>query len=551
MEDDHWRWGDPERSVSLADFPELRAFLEARWETSLDPDFEPPDGTRHLPETRLSEDDVRDTFPDLQPRQCSTADDDRLAHALGKSYHDLIRLFTGTPVPAPDVVVYPDSVEDLRHIVERASGREIELITFSGGSSVTGALEVEDGADRPTASLDMRRLDEPVALDERSHTATFQAGIAGPDLESHLREHGLTLGHFPQSFEHSTLGGWLATRSAGQESGAYGKIEDMVLGMKVVTPAGLIETTGYPRHASGVDTYPLFLGSEGTLGVIAEATLRVRRRPDEYQWLAALFEAFEAGIEGVRHVLQSGLRPGIVRLSDPMETRFLSTVSDGERTGLSRLVRAVTKRYLRWRGFTEPCLLVLGQPVLSDADRATMRAAKSVLERHGARFVPTASASTWEEQRFALPYLRDSLLEHRLLIDTFETVAHWDDAADLYRHVFRALDEESDYFEAGGLLFCHLSHVYETGTSLYFTLLAPQERGHEVEQWRELKRIATEAVVERGGAVSHHHGVGKDHREWYRRGLSDEERALLGAIKGHLDPAGVLNPGKLFDDATR
>ncbi|MCH8318707.1 MAG: FAD-binding oxidoreductase, partial [Bacteroidetes bacterium] len=460
--------------------------------------------------------------------------------------HDIIRIFTADEVRAPDFVLFPESQDDVVHILQQAGKHQIKIITFSGGSNVTGAIDI-DYKDGLTCSLNMQRMNRLIDIDTKSFTATFEAGIFGPQLEKILNEKGFTLGHFPQSFEFSALGGWLATRSAGQESGLYGKIEDMVLGITAVTPRGTFEHTDYPKHASGIDIYPLFIGSEGTLGVIVQAKMRIHRKPQKYRWVIALFKEFESGATALRTMIQSGIHPALARLSDPEETKMLSLFSNIEKKGVQKMIGGLMKSYLVSKGFQKPCILMMRFAVENESDFTATKIAAQIAKAHQAKLLPASISGSWEKTRFDLPYLRDTLIEHRILIDTFETVTYWKDLLSLYHHVKNTLDKESDYFEKGGLLLCHISHIYKTGASLYFTMMAPQEKDNELNQWSGLKEIVSNAITGHGGAISHHHGIGRDHRVWYLEKLSTEERKLLQAIKQHLDPKGILNPGKLFD----
>ncbi|HIN40702.1 MAG TPA: FAD-binding oxidoreductase, partial [Flavobacteriales bacterium] len=363
-----------------------------------------------------------------------------------------------------------------------------------------------------------------------------------------LNNKGLTLGHFPQSFEFSTLGGWIATRSAGQESGKYGKIEDMVLGLKAVTPKFILENKDFPKHASGIDTYPLLVGSEGTLGVIVEAKMKINPIPKAHSWIVALFKDFDSGANALRKMVQSGLHPCISRLSDKTETQMLSLLNNAETKGLKKLMQTLTKSYLKNKGFDKPCMLMLQFVNNGPEDKSTIKHAKKILRKRKAVILPSSMASNWESNRFSLPYIRESLIQHRILLDTFETSTYWRNLIPLYEHIKEDLRKKSDYFDKGGILFCHISHSYKTGASLYFSLIAIQEKGNEMAQWNKIKELVTTAIYEGGGAISHHHGIGKAHKKWYNKQLSNDERLLLKTIKSHLDPEGILNPGKLYDE---
>ncbi len=542
-----WKWGDPAKSFHLNDYPKLKVFLEERWKTQLTNEFVPPDLTDLISDSRFAQGDFAKAFPELNASQFSNEKTDRIKYGFGKSYHDLIRIFTGKLPSLPDFILFPKSEKDVAYILQQASNNQISIVPFSGGSNVTGAFELS-GKSKISCVVNLQRMKKLIAVDEKSHTATFESGIFGPELEKILNQKGFTLGHFPQSFEYSTLGGWLSTRSGGQESGQYGKIEDMILGLKAVTPNGIIETTDFPHHASGIDTFRLFIGSEGTLGIISQAKLQIHKLPSKYQWTVALFKSFNEGAETVRELIQRGIHPGIFRLSDSLETKLFSTMRNTESSGLKKLVSSFIKSQAKRKGFTEPCILMMRFAIRNDADKTLARAAYSFLKSRNAFLLPSSAAGNWEEHRFTLPYLRDTLVEHRVMIDTFETIAYWSNVNSLYNSVKESL-KKSDFYNVGGLLFCHISHVYESGACLYFTMIAPQEKGNEEKQWLNYKTLVTDAIIQSGGAVSHHHGVGADHKKWYLQRTGDGEKKLLKAIKKHLDPNNIMNPGKLFDEA--
>ena len=317
--------------------------------------------------------------------------------------------------------------------------------------------------------------------------------------------------------------------------------------MKIVTPSGIIENNDFPRHACGTDFHQLFLGSEGTLGIIAQAKLRIHKKPRHHLWKIALFKNFEAGSIALREIVHSGIHPAIARLSDAGETDFFSLISHLEKSGLEKLVQNLTKSYLKSKGYSEPCLLMMRFTIRNESDNIAANIALKIAKKNGGQQMPSSVAANWENTRFSLPYLRDTLVEHRVLIDTFETITQWNNLLPLYQHIHNSLKSKSDYFSKGGTLLCHISHIYVTGASLYFTMIAPQQPGDEVNQWRQLKKIVSDAITEKGAAISHHHGIGKDHQHWYLQQLNPDARKLLRAIKHHIDPKNILNPEKLYN----
>lgn len=470
---------------------------------------------------------------------------ERVSHAMGKSLPDLLRLRRGEVPSPPDAVVAPADEGAVASVLRIAADAELAVIPFGGGTSVVGGVEPAPGdRHRGAISLDTTRLDRLLRLDGVSHTATFQAGIDGPALERALAARGFTLGHQPQSFEQSTLGGWIATRSTGQLSQGYGPIERLVVALRVVTPEGVIRTLEVPRSAAGPDLGGLLLGSEGLLGVIVEATVRVRPAPEAHDDRGLLFPSFGAGVAAVRELVREGPPLALLRLSDAAETETqLAFRRDPARRldGAGLVLRAAAAF-----GWGEGrCAAVYGA---EGPDRRTAaRRASSARRRaraHGALPLGRAPGRSWRRERYRGPFLRDWLLDHDVAVETLETALPWSRLEDAHRGVLGALEASLETHAGGGLAMAHLSHAYPDGASLYFTLVYPLDPTHGVKQWGAIKRDATNAVLERGGTLSHHHGVGSDHAPWLR-----EEKGALGvetlrAAKGAVDPKGLLNPGK-------
>ncbi len=466
---------------------------------------------------------------------------DRVEHAAGKGYPDLIRLREGLPDGAPDAVVRPAGHDQIRAILDLCERRSIAVVPFGGGTSVVGGLAPLSGEHAGVISLDMGRMGAVLTLDRDSRTVTVQGGMRAPALESYLSARGLTLGHFPQSFEYVSLGGCAATRSAGQSSTGYGAIAEMVLGMRFAAPAADIELAAMPATAAGPDLRELIVGSEGTLGVISELSLRVRSAPVSRRYEGVFFEDFAAGTHALRMLSREHVLPDVARLSDEQETRLsLALAGDGGLKG--RLGRA----YIGARGMAEGCIAILGFEG-SDADASFRRSrAMSLLRREGALPVGASPGRAWLHGRFEGPYLRDDLLTHGVMVETLETATPWSNVARLHGEVADAIAGTLGSRGTPALVMCHVSHVYESGCSLYFTFLARQREGSEIAQWREVKRAACEAIVQGGGTITHHHAVGRDHAEWMQREISAGGVQALRALKSDLDPAGIMNPGKLL-----
>jgi alkyldihydroxyacetonephosphate synthase len=466
---------------------------------------------------------------------------ERVLHAAGKGYPDLVRLRAGEPEGAPDAVLYPASHEQLRALLELCARHSLAVVPFGGGTSVVGGVAPLRGEHGGVLALDMSRMAGVLELDEESATVTVQAGIRGPALERQLAARGLTLGHFPQSFEYVSLGGCAATRSAGQASTGYGAIEKMVLGLRFAAPAAEIALPAVPASAAGPGLRQLLVGSEGALGVISELALRVRPAPRERIYEGVFFEGFAAGCQALRALAREHALPDVARLSDEQETR-MSLALAGAGGVKGRLGRA----YLQLRGYREGCLAILGFEGAGEELACRRRRALALVRGFGGLAVGRSPGEAWRAGRFTAPYMRDELLTHGVMVETLETAVQWSGLPRLHRAVGEAIAGALRAGGTPGLVMCHVSHVYETGASLYFTLIARQREGDEIGQWRAVKQAAGEAILAGGGTITHHHGVGRDHAHWMTREVGDGGVAALWALKRELDPAGIMNPGKLL-----
>jgi alkyldihydroxyacetonephosphate synthase len=471
---------------------------------------------------------------------------DRVAHAAGRGYPDLVRLRAGEPEGAPDAVLYPTRAEQLAALLQVCARRSLAVVPFGGGTSVVGGVAPLRGEHAGVVALDMRGLGGLVGVDGESRVARVQAGMRAPALERLLGRRGLTLGHFPQSYEHVSLGGCAATRSAGQASTGYGRFEELVLGLRMSAPAGEIELRAQPASAAGPDLRELVVGSEGTLGVIHELELRVRPAPLCHRYEGVFFEDFTAGAQALRELAQEGAAPAVARLSDEAETRMsLAQAAAGEE-GLAGVRGRLGRAYLGLRGYRSGCLAILGfEGAPEELERRGARALE-LARGHGGLPVGRAPGEAWRAQRFAAPYLRDELLTQGVMVETLETATVWSNLLRVYRETGRAIADSLGAQGTAGVVMCHVSHLYETGASLYFTLLAPQREGAEIEQWRAVKRAASGAIALHGGTITHHHAVGRDHVPWMAGEIGEQGVEALRALKERWDPAGIMNPGKLL-----
>ena len=451
----------------------------------------------------------------------------RARHALGKSTLDLLALRAGEPIAAPDLVVAPGSHEEVLELLAVCSECRVAAVPFGGGTSVVGGLRPDSDGFTGWVAIDLRRLDTLVALDEQSRLATLGPGLRGPAAEALLAQRGYTIGHFPQSFEYATLGGFAAARSSGQSSAGYGRFDDLVMALKVATPAGSLTLGRAPKSAAGPDLRQLFLGSEGALGVITELTVRVSPAPERRVYDGWRLPDFDAGLYAVRRLIQDGPVPTVLRLSDEAETAL----------GLARPDQLGS-------GGDGGCLAIVGYEG-TDADVSARQAAASrVLGAAGATAVVDAGEG-WVRERFHGPYLRDALLDAGALVETLETVTFWSSVRGLYDSVSRALREALTKQGTPPVMLCHVSHVYPTGASLYFTIACAQ-LPQPSEQWRQAKQAANEAIFAAGGSITHHHGVGRDHREGLEREIGELGMQVLQAVKATVDPVGILSPGILI-----
>jgi alkyldihydroxyacetonephosphate synthase len=469
-----------------------------------------------------------------------TADEDRLRHASGRGYADLARMRGGSLEAAPDAVVMPADAGALRRLLDVCAGEGIAVVPFGGGTSVVGGVEPLRGSHSRLISLDLGALRE-VAVDRRSLTANLGAGLRGPEAEAALAREGLTLGHFPQSFEYATIGGFAATRSAGQASSGYGRFDDLVTSVRLIAPSGDLRTLETPHTAAGPALRELIVGSEGVLGVIPDVTVRVRPAPALRRYEAWMADSFEAGAEIVRALAQGPGLPDVVRISDEEETQGSLALS-----GPRGLTGKLLGGYLGLRKHSGGALTIVGFE--GDEESVARRRALAVRELRagGAAYLGQAAGRSWEHGRYQGPYLRDTLMGLGAMVETLETSHTWSRLGELHRAVAAAIHGSLDEQGTPGLVFCHLSHAYADGASLYFTFIARSRHGAELEQWRQVKRAASEAIAAGGATITHHHAVGLDHAPYMEAEVGRTGLDILRAVKAQLDPAGIMNPGKLL-----
>lgn len=519
-------WGDPAAAKPLSDG--IRSLLKQALGVGEAEVPAPEIDEVRLRPSALSTDD-RDALAAIVGSEFVLDDDRaRLLHAGGKSTLDLLRR-KQIEQDAPDAVVVPGDEEQIAAILRHCSEHGIAVVPFGGGTSVVGGLDPDRNGFGAVISLDLQRLDELHSLDEVSCEAVLGAGVSGPDAERLLGERGFSLGHFPQSFEFVTIGGLAATRSSGQDSAGYGRFNDMIRGIRAVTPAGVLDVGRAPESAAGPDLRHLLIGSEGVFGVITQVRLKVHPVPECTRYEAWSFPDFATGAAALRAVTQIGTGPTVIRLSDEAETG----------------VNLATSESIGEASITGGCLAVTVFEGTTEHAESRHAETRAVLEKNGGTSLGEAPARAWEHGRFSAPYLRDALLAVGALCETLETATTWSNIPAVKDAVTQALTSSLGESGTPALVLCHISHVYPTGASLYFTVVAGQ-RGNPIEQWRAAKTAATDAMVRTGATITHHHAVGADHRPWMRDEVGDLGVEVLKAVRAALDPAGILNPGKLI-----
>lgn len=521
-----WGWGTIEDAATGPELEALLARITALLPNADLTDHQPPEVTAlNLPAARA-------TPPSSLASLCSDDLLDRASHAHGKGFRDVARNLQGDMSHAPDLVIRPQNEQDIIDVLDWCTENRHAVIPYGGGSSVVGGVEPRFTDFPATVTLDLGRLNQVLEIDHTSRAARIQAGVLGPDLENALRPHGLSLRHFPQSFEFSTLGGWLATRAGGHYATRLTHIDDMVESMRVVSPTGVGESWRLPGSGAGPSPDRMFLGSEGTLGLITEAWMRLQERPVHRAGASVIFDSFEEAVEATRAVAQSGLDPANCRLLDTVE----SALNAGITTGGGVLVL----------GFESA-----DHPVDTHLARAT-----ELCRQHGGTVhdpVENRSASpaqAWRTSFLRMPYHRDALARRSMILETFETSCTWDAFPALHAAVTEAAQHAFADVTGSGLLTCRFTHVYPDGPAPYYGVYAPGKWGSVLSQWDEIKSAVSEVLVKHHATITHHHAVGRDHRPWYDRQRPELFASALAGAKRALDPAGVLNPGVLLQPAS-
>jgi alkyldihydroxyacetonephosphate synthase len=544
----HWGWGYEDQQPSSADLKAAAGQVHERLGFGDEPEEPVALGAIELPPTRLAAPASLAAIVTDDHRQ-------RVSHALGKAYRDVVRGLRGQIDSPPDLVARPRDESELEAVLSWCAEAGAAAIPFGGGTSVVGGVEPRvAGAYAGAVTLDLGALDRVLEVDPVSRAARIQAGTPGPSLNEQLAERDLTLRHFPQSFEYSTLGGWIATRAGGHFATVWTHIDDLIESVRAITPSGAWESRRLPGSGAGPSPDRMLIGSEGILGVITEAWVRVHERPTAKLSCGVAFESFAAGAEAVRELSQSALHPSNCRLLDATEVH----VTGGGPPGRALLVLGFESTH---HSIAEPMRLAReaardhgGEPGEVSGRAAPEPPPGAVRERPPAAEAGSDPVGSWRHAFLAAPYLRDTLVACGVLSETFETAITWERFADFYaevmetaRRVAAAAPGAASEGTGAPKVSCRFTHVYPDGPAPYFTVLAPARRGSEVEQWDEIKAAVSEAVIAAGGTITHHHAVGRDHRPWYDRQRPERFAEALRAAKRAVDPAAILNPGVLVD----
>jgi alkyldihydroxyacetonephosphate synthase len=474
---------------------------------------------------------------------------DRIVHTYGKALRDLLRIRAGDIPRVPDVVIYPGNEAEVQLIVDRAVAADAVIIPYGGGSNISGSLHAPEDETRPVISLDLGRMNQVIDIDQESGLARIQAGAQGPDLEQQLGARGWVLGHYPDSFTHSTLGGWVATRSSGMQSDKYGDISDIARGMRVVMPGKVLQVRPLPHTSTGPSVREMVLGSEGRLGVITEVTVQVHRIPEVRVILGYLFPSWESGLAAMQEISTSDAHPSITRVSDGKETAFsFATRKKSSGISISSLISKGLMKVLQRRGWNldQVCLSFVGYEGGKAHVVRQKKIVKDIVGKHGGILVGKGPGALYDQKKFDTPYIRDFLLDRGAIGDVSETAAPWSKLLPLYKNVIAAAEKVYAQLGVPGWIMCHLSHSYHSGACLYFTFAFKHDGVDPLDQYEPLKNAIQQAFVDSGGTLSHHHAVGTEHAAWLEQDISAPGVHMIEGLFSAMDPNSNFNPGKII-----
>jgi alkyldihydroxyacetonephosphate synthase len=547
-----WGWGRPEVAFTHNDKPQLRGFIRkhldldialpgvsplALEDLQLAPSVLPAALRKKLEET-VGTENVRDDTVE------------RVTHGYGKSLRDIVRLRRGDVGRTPDVVVYPASETEVESILQAALETDAVLIPFGGGSNIAGSLEPERSETRPVISLDMGRMNRLLDIDAPSGLARIEAGALGPDLEQQLNNRGWTIGHFPDSFNHSTLGGWIATRSSGMQSDKYGDIADLTRGLRMVSPKGIVAIRPVPSTSTGPSVREMILGSEGRLGIITEATIHVHRIPEKREIQAYLFPTFAQGVRAMNAIAASDAAPSITRVSDANETQF-SFATKKESGRVDQMKSDAMKMFLEKRknfDVTKMCLSFIGYEGSPENVKRQKKLVGDIVSSFNGIGIGSSPGQLYDQKKFDTPYIRDFLLDRGAFADVSETSASWSRLVPLYEGVVKRANAAFEEIGTKGWIMCHLSHSYHSGACLYFTFaFKPVDGRDELEQYDVVKSAIQQGFIDLKGTLSHHHAVGLEHKPWIEQDISPAGVAIVRTLLEGVDEKRNMNPGKIVD----
>ena len=560
-----WGWGDESVSYSIDNKPKFKPFVLEVMDVDLDaiPVRRPQFSDLDVPASQLSE-DLRTKLVEAAGEANVFLDDEvRVAHCYGKGVRDLIRLRQNNLGRVPDVVVYPGTEDEVVAILDAVIAADGVLIPYGGGSNIVAALEAVPGETRQVVSLDMGRLNKVLEIDETSGLARIQAGTYGPDMEKQLNAKGWTLGHFPDSFLWSTVGGWVATRSSGNQSDKYGDIADITRGMRVVMPSAtaadrvpgqctqVLHLNPLPSSSSGPSVREMMIGSEGRLGVITEASMNVHRIAEHKEIQAFFFPDYASGLKAAEEICHSDASPVMVRVSDANETRFSMANSSSKKSTIGKYVNKTVEKIMLAKGWNldQICLSFIGFEGSSANVTFQKGLVAKIVRKHGGMSVGKGPGSMYDEKKFDIPYIRDFLLDRGIPADVSETTSTWANAYQMYTETVKRAEEAFARSGHKGFIMCHISHSYRIGACQYFTFAVADSNPETVlDSYDEVKRAVQQSFVDHKGTVSHHHGVGEEHSPWMAQDISEAGVHVQRVLFDGVDPGHNLNPGKIVHD---
>jgi alkyldihydroxyacetonephosphate synthase len=546
-----WGWGVEGVSFHHENKPGFRPFLINAIDLDVDTEPTAPLSLDDLPiPAPMISDQLLAELTDVVGADNAVQDDrDRIVHTYGKSLRDLLRIRAGDIPRVPDLIVYPGNEAEVQLIIDRAVAADAVIIPYGGGSNISGSLQAPEDETRPVISVDLGRMNQVIDIDTDSGLARIQAGAQGPDLEEQLSAQGWVLGHYPDSFTHSTLGGWVATRSSGMQSDKYGDISDIARGMRVVMPGKVLEVRPLPHTSTGPSVREMVLGSEGRLGVITEVTVQVHRIPEVRVILGYLFPSWEAGLAAMQEISTSDAHPSITRVSDAKETAFsFATRKKSGGISISSLISKGMMKVLERRGWNldEVCLSFIGYEGGKAHVARQKKIVKNIVGKHGGILVGKGPGVLYDQKKFDMPYIRDFVLDRGAVGDVSETAAPWSKLLLLYRNVYAAAEKVYAHLGVRGWIMCHLSHSYHSGACLYFTFAFKHDGVDPLAQYEPLKNAIQQAFVDSAATLSHHHAVGTEHASWLEQDISAPGVHMIDGLFTAMDPGRNFNPGKII-----